>query len=79
MKEDLIADLWNVTSEHITEKQKKDVAFDFINVLLDYGIKETVLSNMLGIDPFLDEAIEYALDAEDEAEYEDNDYSEDDE
>jgi hypothetical protein len=34
---------------------------------------------MLGIDPFLDEAIEYALDAEDEAEYEDNEYSEDDE
>jgi hypothetical protein len=79
MKEDLIADLWNVTSEHIPEKQKKDVAFDFINVLLDYGIKETVLSNMLGIDPFLDEAIEYALDAEDEAEYEDNENSEDDE
>jgi hypothetical protein len=73
MKEDLIADLWNVTSEHIPEKQKKDVAFDFVNVLLDYGIKESVLSNMQGIDPFLDEAIEYALDSEDEAEYEDYD------
>jgi len=80
MKEDLIADLWNVTSEHIPEKQKKDVAFDFINVLLDYGIKESVLSNMLGIDPFLDEAIEYALDAEDDVEYEDyNSESEDEE
>jgi len=80
MKEDLIADLWHVMSEHIPEKQKKDVAFDFVNVLLDYGIKESVLSSMLGIDPHLDEAIEYSLDAEDEAEYEEyDDYKEDDE
>lgn len=81
MKEDLIADLWHVMSEHIPEKQKKDVAFDFVNVLLDYGIKESVLSSMQGIDPHLDEAIEYSLDAEDEPEYEeyDNDYNEDDE
>lgn len=79
MKEDLIADLWNVTSEHIPEKQKKDVAFDFVNVLLDYGIKETVLSNLQGIDPLLDEAIDYALDAEDDVEYEDDSASEDEE
>lgn len=80
MKEDLIADLWHVMSEHIPEKQKKDVAFDFVNVLLDYGIKESVLSSMLGIDPHLDEAIEYSLDAEDEPEYEEyDDYKEDDE
>jgi len=81
MKEDMIADLWHVMSEHIPEKQKKDVAFDFVNVLLDYGIKESVLSSMQGIDPHLDEAIEYSLDSEDEAEYEeyDNDYNEDDE
>lgn len=81
MKEDMIADLWHVMSEHIPEKQKKDVAFDFVNVLLDYGIKESVLSSMLGIDPHLDEAIEYSLDSEDEAEYEEysNDYNEDDE
>ena len=80
MKEDMIADLWHVMSEHIPEKQKKDVAFDFVNVLLDYGIKESVLSSMQGIDPYLDEAIEYSLDSEDEAEYEeyDNDYNEDD-
>jgi hypothetical protein len=79
MKEDMIADLWHVMSEHIPEKQKKDVAFDFVNVLLDYGIKESVLSSMLGIDPHLDEAIEYSLDSEDEAEYEEYESNEDDE
>lgn len=64
MKEDLIADLWNVVVEHIPEKAKKDVAFDFINTLLDYGIKDSVLESLQGVDPFLDDAIQYAIDGE---------------
>jgi hypothetical protein len=64
MKEDLLADLWNVLVEHIPEKHKKDVAFDFINTLMDYGTKEAVIEGLQGIDPYLDEAIDYALDSE---------------
>jgi hypothetical protein len=75
MKEDLIADLWSVVVEHIPEKQRKDVAADFVNTLLDYGIKESVLDSLLGVDPYLDNAIEYAIDGEEiEEEY---DYNED--
>ena len=76
MKEDLIADLWSVVVEHIPEKQRKDVAADFVNTLLDYGIKESVLDSLLGVDPYLDNAIEYAIDGE-EIEEEDYDYNED--
>jgi hypothetical protein len=79
MKEDLIADIWNVMSEHIPEKHKKDVAADFVNTLMDYGIKETILDNLLGIDPYLDQAIEYSLDGESYEEDDDIDYSEDEE
>ncbi len=64
MKDDLIADLWNVVVEHIPEKAKKDVAFDFINTLLDYGIKDSVLESLQGVDPYLDDAIQYAIDGE---------------
>jgi len=64
MKEDLIADLWSVVIEHIPEKQKKDVAADFVNTLLDYGVKESVLDDLLGVDPYLDQAIEYACDGD---------------
>ena len=71
MKEDLIADLWSVVVEHIPEKQRKDVAADFVNTLLDYGIKESVLDSLLGVDPYLDNAIEYAIDGE---EIEEEDY-----
>jgi hypothetical protein len=77
MKEDLIADLWNVVVEHLPEKSKKDVASDFINTLLDYGVKDTVIESLQGIDPYLDDAIEYAIDGEeieeDDEYYEDED------
>jgi hypothetical protein len=64
MKEDLIADLWHVVIEHIPEKQRKDVAADFVNVLVDHGVKDSVLDGLMGVDPFLDQAIEYAIDGE---------------
>lgn len=77
MKEDLIADLWSVVVEHIPEKQRADVAADFINMLLDHGIKDSVLEGLQGIDPYLDDAIDYAIDGEeiedDEDYYEDED------
>ena len=77
MKEDLIADIWTLIVEHIPEKSRKDVASDFINTLMDYGIKENVLESLQGVDPYLDTAIEYVIDGEelDEDEDEDEDYS----
>lgn len=75
MKEDLIADLWNVVVEHIPEKQRADVAADFVNMLLDHGIKDSTLEGLQGIDPYLDDAIEYAIDGEEIEE--DEDYYED--
>jgi hypothetical protein len=82
MKDDMIADIWTMVVEHIPEKQKKEVASDFVDILLDYGIKESVLDNLLGVDPYLDQAIEYASDGKDAGGYddeeeEDADYYED--
>ena len=76
MKEDLIADLWNVVVEHLPEKHKKDVAADFVNTLMDYGVKESILEGLLGIDPHLDDAITYVIDDE-EIESEESDYYDD--
>jgi len=77
MKEDLIADLWHVVIGHIPEKQRPDVATDFVNTLLDYGIKETVLKDLIGVDGYLDDAINYAIDGE-EIEDEDDYYEDED-
>ena len=74
MKEDLIADIWTLVLEHIPEKHRKDVAADFVNTLIDYGIKESVLDGLTGVDTYLDTAIDYAIDGEeieDEDSYED--------
>lgn len=76
MKEDLIADLWNVVIGHIPEKQRADVASDFVNTLLDYGIKDSVLDALQGVDPYLDDAIKYAIDGEEIEE--DDSYDEED-
>ena len=78
MKEDLIADIWTLVIEHIPEKHRKDLAADFVNTLLDYGIKESTLQSLLGIDDYLDGAIEYSTDDE-EIEEEDEEYGYDDE
>jgi hypothetical protein len=73
MKEDLIADIWTLVIEHIPEKHRKDLAADFVNTLLDYGIKESMLKDLIGVDGYLDDAIDYATDGE-EIEDEDDSY-----
>ena len=78
MKEDLIADIWTLVVEHIPEKHRKDLAADFVNTLLDYSIKESVLQSLLGVDGYLDDAINYAIDGED-VDDEDPEYYEDEE
>jgi len=74
MKDDLIADIWTLVVEHIPEKARPDVASDFVNTLLDYGIKDSVLQSLQGIDPYLDDAVAYAIDGEDIEEEEEEDY-----
>ena len=78
MKEDLIADIWTLVIEHIPEKHRKDLAADFVNTLLDYGIKESILKDLTGVDSYLDDAINYAIDGE-EIDNEDPEYYEDEE
>ena len=73
MNGDLIADIWTIMVEHIEEKKKKDVAASYINTLLDYGVGESVIQGLFGIDTYLDEAVEYVLDDDDEVEDYDDD------
>jgi hypothetical protein len=75
MKEEMIADLWTLVVEHIPEKERDDVAASFVNTLLDYGIKESTLQSLLGVDTYLDGAIEYSIDGE-EIEEDDDYYDE---
>jgi hypothetical protein len=73
MNDELIADIWTLVVEHIPEKHRADVAASYVNTLLDYGIKDSILNSLLGVDAYLDEAINYAIDGED---IDDEDYYE---
>jgi len=64
MNEEQIGDLWQVAIEHLPNDKRDNVATDFINVLMDHGIKESTLVALKGVDPHLDGAIEYAIDDE---------------
>lgn len=64
MSNDVFSDLWVVLLEHIPAKRREDAAGDFVNTLLDHGIKETDLLDLKGADEFLDDAINYAIDEE---------------
>ena len=64
MSPELLADIWNTFSDHVPEKAKADIAQEYITILLDYGIAESDLQSLSGIDTYLDTAIEYAIDEE---------------
>ena len=68
MDSNMLADIWNVLSDKIVEKDKADAAQEYINTLLDYDIPESTLESMIGIDTYLDTALEYVLDNESEEE-----------
>jgi hypothetical protein len=78
MKEDMLADLWTSIVEFLPEKQRKEAAGEFVNVLLDYNIKDSMLESLQGVDSYLDQAIDYAIDGE-EIDNDDEEYYEEDE
>lgn len=77
MNEDFIADIWSLFGDQIPEKLRKEAANDFINILLDHGIKDSTLENLLSIDPYLDDAINYVIDTDGLGQDEDSYYEED--
>ena len=74
MQSDLIADIWNVVSEHVPEKEKQEVAKGFVTALVDHGVSEIAINELFGIDTYLDTAIEYVTEDEDDG---DTNYDED--
>jgi hypothetical protein len=64
MTNEVLTDLWVVMLEHITPKLRDDAATDFVNTLLDHNIKESDLLELQGVDDYLDNAIDYAVDSD---------------
>jgi hypothetical protein len=68
MNEEQIVDMWMCFKEFLEKKQLELAAEKYVDHLADYGVDDIVLKEALGNDDYLDAAIEYYLDEDDESE-----------
>ena len=79
MNTEFLADLWSTIVDYVPENKRKDLAYNYVNLLTDFDVPASTIEGMMGIDSHLDNAIEYAVDQSEDSEYEDTgDYDEND-
>jgi hypothetical protein len=61
-----IGDIWVLFSDFIDKKQIEAVAERYVELLADFGVPDKTMQHSMGVDPVLDQAIEYYLDEPDE-------------
>jgi hypothetical protein len=72
MDESQIVDVWTLFKEYMDKKNLDVAAERFVDLLADYGVDDHTLTQVLGSDNTLDNAINYFLDIDAEN-YEDDD------
>jgi hypothetical protein len=71
MEESQIIDIWSLFKDYLDKKTISVVCEKYIDMIIDYGVGDDKLKEMLGNDPELDKAILYYLDDEsDDGDYE---------
>lgn len=75
MNESQIGELWMMFADYIDKKQLDVVADRYVELLADFGVRDRTLSNVIGIDAKLDQAITYYLENDEDID-EDDDYKE---
>jgi len=69
MHEEFVSDLWNLFKEYLDKKHIELAAERFVDMLVDYGLSDVQLQEMLGSDKTLDAAIQYYLEMDEDNEY----------
>ncbi len=62
MEDSHVADIWSLFREYVDTKNLEDAATKFVDLLADLGVDDDALTGTLGVDKYLDEAINYYLD-----------------
>ena len=75
LNETQIADIWLNFVDYIDKKSLETCAERFVDLLADLGVADKVLKSAIGVDEYLDQALEYYL-GDDESEEEDDDFKE---
>lgn len=61
LNETQIGDIWLLFADSIDKKHLDDAAERYIELLVDNGVNDQTLQHSTGIDPVLDQAIQYYL------------------
>lgn len=64
LNEQQISDIWVLFSDYIDKKQIEAVAERYVDLLADFGTTDRIMQGSMGVDPILDQAIEYYMDEE---------------
>jgi hypothetical protein len=72
VNDDQVVEVWNVLKEYIDKKQIELAAEKFVDTLADFGFNDESLKDMLGNDRYLDGAILYYLDIDNDEDYEED-------
>ncbi|MEY4331754.1 MAG: hypothetical protein RLZZ196_492 [Bacteroidota bacterium] len=75
LNETQIADIWLNFVDYIEKKSLDTCAERFVDLLADLGVPDKVLKSVIGVDEYLDQAVEYYL-GDDEEPEEDDEYKE---
>ena len=73
MTEDQVADIWNLFKEYLDKKHVSMAAEKYVDLLADYGVDDITFKEAMGHESYLDNAINYYLDLDnDDDAYEDD-------
>jgi len=78
MDESQIVDVWTLFKEYMDKKNLDVAAERFVDLLADYGVDDHTLTQVLGSDNTLDNAINYFLDIDAENYEEDDPWDDED-
>jgi len=62
LNETQVGDIWLNFVEYIDKKQVEVVAERYVDLLADFGTTDRIMQGSMGVDPILDQAIEYYMD-----------------
>ena len=75
MNEEFVIDIWSLLKPYLDKKQVELAAEKFVDTIIDYGMDDTQLQEILGVDKDLDNAITYYLEM-DEIDHDEEDWDE---
>jgi len=71
-EDEFVADIWMMFKEYLDKKHIEMAAERYVDLLIDYGVDDERLKEMLGTDKHLDVAIQYCLEIDNVDDYDED-------